>query len=460
MIKYDIAIIGGGPGGYVAAIKAAQLGYKTVLFEGHKIGGICLNYGCIPTKTLLKTAKLFKEIKHAKIFGIDVPSIDGVSIDWDLMMHRKDKVVHQLTSGVEALLRHNGVTVINHFVRAISESVLEADGHQYGFDHLIIATGSSTEMPAIPGLAEAFAKGIVIDSTGAIKLTSLPESMVILGGGVIAVEFATLYSSLGTKVTMIQRSSEILSFLDVDVRMTMQKHLIGSGVDIITDTAISRIENHTVYYTVGGENKSIRGDYILASLGRRPNVAGLENLRLKMDKGGIIVDDLMRTNIPTVYAIGDVNGKYMLAHVASAEGLVAVDAIHGNVTAINYDKIPSCIYSFPEVGVAGLTEAQAREKGYDVITSKFPIAANGKALAEGESIGFVKIVADKTYGEVLGVHIIASHATDMIAEAVATMALEGTLEDLAHIVHPHPTLSEIVMEAAHSALGNPIHQKK
>ncbi|MCK8061305.1 MULTISPECIES: dihydrolipoyl dehydrogenase [unclassified Fusibacter] len=460
MKTYDIAIIGGGPGGYVAAIKAAQLGYDTVLFEAHKIGGICLNYGCIPTKTLLKTAKLFKEIKHAKIFGIDIDGVESARINWDHMMLRKDKVVKQLTGGVSSLLKHNGVTVISGFANVTDNHTLEVDGDRYGFKQLIVATGSSPVMPSIPGLEEAVNKGYVIDSTGAIALKSLPKKLVILGGGVIAVEFATLYSNLGTEVVLIQRSSEILSFLDKDVKSTMHKHLVKSGVKIITETKIKEIRGNQVIFTKNGEDHRETGDFILASLGRKPNLRGLEALNLEHDKKGILVDERMRTNIDNVYAIGDVNGKYMLAHVASAEGISAVEAIHGEGHPVDYNKIPSCIYSFPEVGVVGLTEDQAIEKGYDVTTSIFPVSVNGKALAEGESVGFVKLIADKKYGEVIGVHIIASHATDMIAEAVATMELEGTIHDLAKAVHPHPTLSELVMEAAHSALGNPIHMKK
>lgn len=458
MKNYDIAVVGGGPGGYVAAIKAAQLGYKTVLFEGHKVGGVCLNYGCIPTKTLLKTAKLFKEIKHASTFGIDIEST-GATLNWVKMMKRKDKIVKQLTQGVAMLLKHNGVDVISDFASAGDAKTLLCGGETYGYKHLIIATGSTPKMPNIKGLQESFEQGIVVDSTGALAMPETPNSVVILGGGVIAVEFATLYSALGIEVTLIQRSSEILSNLDDDVKATMGKHLGRSGVTIHTDTAIEKIDGHEVHYTHQGEAKVAKGDYILASLGRAPNLTGLEKLGLKTGKRGVEVDANLRTSAPDVYAIGDVNGNLMLAHVASAEGIVAVETIHGEGVPIDYENIPSCIYSFPEVAVTGLTEAQAKERGHDVITSKFPIAVNGKALAEGESVGFVKLVADAKYGEVLGVHIVASHATDMISEAAVSMQLEGTLEDLARTVHPHPTLSEIVMEAAHGALGSPIHMK-
>jgi dihydrolipoamide dehydrogenase len=311
--------------------------------------------------------------------------------------------------------------------------------------------------PHIKGLKESIENGFSIDSTGAISLEKVPKSLIILGGGVISVEFATLYNNLGTKVTIIQRSGELLKFLDKDVRVLIQRHLSKKGVKVITDTSISEIKDGTVVFERNGKVEEVTGEKILLSLGRKPNIDGFEELNLKIDKKGIIVDDYMQTNVENVYAIGDVNGKYMLAHVASAEGILAVNHIMGEKEKINYNKIPSCIYSSPEVGVVGLTEEEAIAEGHDVVVSKFPLSANGKALAEGESTGFVKLIADKKYGEVLGVHIVASHATDMIAEAVATMELEGTIHDLAKTVHPHPTLSEIVMEAAHGAIDKPIH---
>ncbi len=457
---FDIVVLGGGPGGYVAAIKAAQLGYRTALIEKHKLGGVCLNYGCIPTKTLLKTAKLFKEFQHARVFGINLPEGVSPTIDWPQMMHRKDKVVHQLTSGVQQLLQHNKVDVFNAFGDVTDQNTVQLEtGEVIAYKYLIIATGSSSVTPDLPGLKDAIDAGIAIDSTGAISLAKQPKTMIILGGGVIAVEFATLYASLGTKVTLIQRSKEILSTLDHDVRETMQKHLIKSGIQIITEATIQGIDQSIVKYVHQGKTFEISGEKILVSLGRQPNLKGIEKLNLERDKTGIQVDAFLRTSKPNIYAIGDVNGKMMLAHVASAEGITAVEHIHGSSIPVDYNQMPSCIYSFPEVGVVGLTEKEALSRGHDVVISKFPLSVNGKALAEGESVGFVKIVADRKYGEVLGVHIVAIHATDMIAEAVATMTLEGTVHDLARAVHPHPTLSEIVMEAAHGAIGKAIHMK-
>ena len=457
MKAYDIIVIGGGPGGYVAAIKASQLGSKVALIEGDRIGGVCLNYGCIPTKTLLRSAKLYQDLMHAESFGIDIGGSDKVRVNWANLMKRKTSVVNKIVGGVEQLVKLNKIDVYNGYGSALDANTVQVNGETLKAKHLILATGSSVMVPEIEGLKAAMDSGVVIDSTGAIMLEKQPESVTILGGGVIAVEFATLFNSLGTKVTVIQRSDEILKMLDADVRSTMQRHLQSEGVSIVTGAKIEKIDGNTVHYSVGGEKTTVTSDKILSSLGRVPNLKGFESLGLKVDKRGVVVDDHMETSVKGVYAIGDMCGKMMLAHVASAEGLIAAEAIHGSKDKIDYRKVPSCIYSFPEVGVIGYSEEEAIEAGYDVGTSTFPLTANGKAVAEGETTGFVKIVHDKKYGEVIGVHIVSSHATDMIAEAAVSMALEGTIHDIAKTVHPHPTLSEIVMEAAHGAVDKPIH---
>jgi dihydrolipoamide dehydrogenase len=277
-----------------------------------------------------------------------------------------------------------------------------------------------------------------------------------LTGGVIGVEFATLYNALGSKVTILEIAS-ILRSLDKDIRVAMEKLLANKGINIVDGVDIKGYDVDKVVCKVNGEEKIFKGDKILISIGRTANLKGVEKLNLKIHKNAIVTDEKLRTSAPGVYAVGDVNGKYMLAHVASAEGIIAVENIMGKDFKISYDKVPSCIYTLPEVGVIGLSEEEAKTRGHKVITSIFPMTANGKAMAEGETEGFVKIVADQQYGEVLGVHIIASHATDMIAEAVTTLELEGTVYDLAKAVHPHPTLSEVVMEAAHGAVDKPIH---
>ena len=460
MKNYDIIVIGGGPGGYVAAIKASQLGSKVALVEGDRIGGVCLNYGCIPTKTLLRSAKLYQDLMQAESFGIDIDMPGNVHVNWGNLMKRKEAVVDKIVGGVEQLVKLNKIDVFSGYGRAIDANTVEVDGEVLKAKNLILATGSHVMVPDIDGLQAATDQGIVIDSTAAIKLTKQPESITILGGGVISIEFATLFNSLGTKVTILQRSDVILKMLDADVRNTIQKHLISTGVEIVLNAQIIKVDGNTVHYSVEGENKTLTSDKILSSLGRVPNLKGFEPLNLKVDKRGVVVNDHMETSVKGVYAIGDMCGKMMLAHVASAEGIIAAESIHGSHNSIDYNKVPSCIYSFPEVGVIGYTEEAAIEAGYDVGTSMFPLTANGKAVAEGETTGFVKIVHDKKYGEVIGVHIVASHATDMIAEAAITMELEGTIHDIAKTVHPHPTLSEIVMEAAHGAVDKPIHMFK
>jgi dihydrolipoamide dehydrogenase len=457
MKTYDSVVIGGGPGGYVAAIKAAQMNASVALIEADRIGGVCLNDGCIPTKTLLRSAKLYQDMLRAASFGISLENGNAIRVDWQQLMARKTSVVNKIVGGVEQLLKFNKVDVYKGYATIADERTVKVGAETLQHKHLIIATGSSPQYPAIEGLQSALNDGIVIDSTRAINLEQHPKRMIILGGGVIAVEFATLFNSLGTEVTLLQRSEQILKNQDEDVKVLIQRHLSESGVAIKTGVAITRIDGHRVYYKDAQGDHETTGDYILASLGRSPNTKGLEVLPLKMSKQGITVDEHMKTNVPNVYAVGDVCGGMMLAHVASAQGIVAVENIMGKDSTINYRQIPSCIYSFPEVGAIGYTEDEARAAGFDVGTSSFPLSANGKAVAEGETVGFVKIIHDKRYGEVIGVHIVASHATDMIAEAAATMALEGTVYDLAKTVHPHPTLSEIVMEAAHGAVDKPIH---
>lgn len=457
MKAYDIIVIGGGPGGYVAAIKASQLGSKVALVEGDRIGGVCLNYGCIPTKTLLRSAKLYEDLMQAETFGIDIGHTNDISINWENLMKRKDGVVNKIVGGVEQLVKMNGIDVYTGYGSALDPHTVVVNGETLTAKNLILGTGSSVMVPEIEGLKAAMESGIVIDSTGAIKLKEQPKAITILGGGVIAIEFATLFNSLGTKVTIIQRSDVVLKMLDADVRNTIQRHLISKGVEIVTNAKIIRLDGGTLHYSVDGAEKTVTSDKILSSLGRVPNLKGFESLGIAVDKRGVIVDQHMETNVKGVYAIGDMCGKMMLAHVASAEGIIAAEAIHGSKNTIDYNKVPSCIYSFPEVGVIGYSEEAAIAAGYDVGTSTFPLSANGKAVAEGETTGFVKIVHDKKYGEVIGVHIVASHATDMIAEAAITMELEGTIFDIAKTVHPHPTLSEIVMEAAHGAVDKPIH---
>ena len=454
---YDVMILGAGPGGYVAAIKAAQMGGRVALIEKEDIGGVCLNWGCIPTKALLKSARLYEEVKKSDFFGIDGIEKDKIHVNWEQMNIRKDGVVKQLVKGVTNLLKRNGVEVFQGVGKIQDKNTVIVGGQILKGKNLIIATGSRAIMPAIDGMEQAVKAGIAITSKETLALKTLPPKIIILGGGVIAVEFATLFNALGSKVVLVQRSSRILTNTDEELAEGLQRHLMDKGIDIVTDSQIKRIQGKSVVLEVAGKEKIYYGDKILVSLGRKPNTEGLEVLGLKMDKNGISINEKLETSVPGVYAIGDVNGKYQLAHLASAEGITAAENIFGQESKINYDIVPSCIYSFPEIAAVGLTEKVAREQGYDVTVSKFPLSANGKALAEGESIGFVKIVAEKKYGVILGVHIMAVHATDMISEAIVSMQMEGTVYDVAQAIHPHPTLSEVMMEAAHGAIHKPIH---
>lgn len=455
MKEYDIVVLGGGPGGYVAAIKSAQLGAKTALIEKETLGGVCLNVGCIPTKTLLRSARLYEELMNSEKFGIDILNKSAVSINLPNLMKRKESVVNKLTGGVKTLLKQNGVEVYNGFGEAVDKNTVTVNGEILKTKNLIIATGSKAFVPDAPGLKESIEKGYAVTSTEALTLDKIPKEFIVVGGGVVGIEFAVLYNALGSKVTVLEKF-DILTALDKELREAMRKNLKGKGIEIFTGIDIEGYDGNKVLCSISGDKKIFEGDRILISIGRRANLNGIQNLNLNIDKG-IVTDERMRTNIDGIYAVGDVNGKYMLAHAASAEGIVAVENIMGKDDKIDYEKIPACVYGFPEVGMVGLTEEEALRRGHKIKVSTFPMAANGKAMAEGDTDGFVKIVADEQYGEVLGVHIMASHATDMISEAVTTMELEGTVFDLAKAVHPHPTLSEVVMEAAEGAVDKPIH---
>lgn len=455
MKEYDIVVLGGGPGGYVAAIKAAQLGAKTALIEKETLGGVCLNVGCIPTKTLLRTARLYEELMDSSKFGIDISDKSAVSINLPSLMKRKEGVVNRLTGGVKSLLKQNGVDLYNGYGDAVDKNTITVNGETIKTKNLIVATGSTVFVPDAPGLEDSFEKGYAVTSTEALNINKLPKEFVVVGGGVVGIEFAVLYNALGSKVTVLEKF-DILMSLDKEVREAMRKVLKSKGIDIVTGIDIEGYDKNKVLCSLNGEKKIFQGERILISIGRRPNIKGVEKLNLNINKG-IVTDERMRTNIEGVYAVGDVNGKYMLAHVASAEGIAAVENIMGKDAKMDYEKVPACVYGFPEVGMVGLTQEEAEKRGHKVKISIFPMAANGKALAEGDTDGFVKIVADEKYGEVLGVHIMASHATDMISETVTTMVLEGTVFDLAKAIHPHPTLSEVVMEAAEGAVDRPIH---
>lgn len=458
MNKYDVIVLGGGPGGYVAAIKAAQLGARVALVEKEKLGGVCLNWGCIPTKTMLHTAKLYLDILKGEDFGIVGIDTSNIKVDWNLLLKRKDQVVNRLVSGIYSLIKKNKISLYEGMGQVLNKNEVKVNGETLWGENLILATGAVEYYPEIEGLKEMVDKGLVINSKGALSLESIPKDLVVVGGGVIAVEFATLFNALGSNVTLIQRSGRILSAVEKEMATRLERHLKKEGIKILTNTKLKSISEEGVKIGHKGKEKVFKGDKYLVSLGLKARLSGIEKLDLKLnEKGFVESNDRLETSIPGVYAIGDLNGKYALAHVASAEGLVAAENIMGQESKINYNIVPSAIYTFPELASVGLTEEDAKEQGLDYTVSKFPLMANGKALAEGESLGFVKIIADNEYGEVIGTHIMAYNATDLISEAVVTMQLEGTVYDIAKAIHPHPTVSETIMEAAFGVIDKPIH---
>ena len=456
MQSFDIVIVGGGPGGYVAAIKAGQLGYKVAVIERENVGGVCLNWGCIPTKTLLKSAKVFEQFKHAKDYGIDVKP-DSFSANFPDMIKRKDSVVRRLTGGVAALLKKNGATLIKGFGEVVDATHVKVGEETIEAKFIILATGASVIMPPIPGLQEGFDAGFVLTSKEILDLKTLPSSLVIVGGGVIGLEFATIFNSLGTKVTVIEKQPTILSSVDEEIRGLFFKKISKDGVQIITNATVSSLGQGTVNYDVDGKTTEIKVDKVLMAVGMKPNTKSFSSLNLAMEKAGVQVNEHMQTSVSNVYAIGDVTGKFMLAHVASHAGLVAIDHIHGHDAKMDYRTIPSGIYTFPEIAMVGLTEQDAKAQGIDYKVSTFPVMANGKAMGENEKDGLVKIIVSKPYNEIIGVHIMASSATEMITEATLAINLEATAEELVNTIHPHPTLAEMIMEAAHGIIDKPIH---
>lgn len=457
MTKYDVIILGAGPGGYVAAIKAAQLGAKVALIDRDKLGGICLNWGCIPTKTLLISAKHYRNVKRSEDFGIVGIDTSNLKVDWKLMIKRKDTVVNKLVSGINMLIKKNKIDFYNGQANIISKNEIEINGEKLEGTNLIIGTGARSNFPDIPGLKDSLKSGKAIDSKGALQLEEIPKELIIIGNNTYAIEFATLYKAIGSNITLIHQAEHILPYAEKEMATTLERQLKKDGLKILSKATIKSITDDGVLVESKGE-KLIAADKYIVFLGMKANVEGLENLNLKLSsKGFIETNEKMETNINGVYAIGDVNGKYPLAHVASAEGIVAAENIMKVESKLNYNLVPSIVYSFPELASVGLTEEEAKEKGHDYKVSKFPLSANGMAIAEGETLGFVKIISDNQYGEIIGVHILASDATDMISKAVALMQIEGTIYDLAKTIHPHPTFSEALVEAAYGAIDRPIH---
>lgn len=458
MKNYDIVIIGAGPGGYVAAIRGSQLGAKVAIIEKQDIGGVCLNIGCIPTKALIKSAKVYKTIMDAENFGIEIKDKNAVKVNWPAIIKRKDAIVKRLTGGVKTLLTKNNVDIYQGIGNIKTTTEVEVNGEVLNAKNIIIATGATPIIPPIPGVKAAYDNGIILTSKEALSLPELPNKIAIIGGGVIGIEFATIFSQLNVEVSIIEMMDSILVNIDDEVRKAYERLLKKDNVKVITSAKVTKVDGNNITYEKDGKDTIIKADKILMSVGMRPNIADLSHLKITSTNKGIEVNEQMQTNIPNIYAIGDVNGRIMLAHAASAQGMVAVETIMGQKAKINFERIPAGIYGSPEIAMVGLTEQAAKAKNLDYLVSKFPLAGNGKSLAEGETDGFVKIIADKKYGEILGVHILSPNATEMISEAVVIMETEGTAYELAKAIHPHPTISEAIMESAQGITGKPIHR--
>ena len=459
---YDLTILGAGPGGYVAAIRASQLGLNTAIIDEGDLGGICLNWGCIPTKALLKNAEIIESVKNAEEYGIKIPSY---KIDFGKIIDRSREISERLSKGISFLMKKNNITHIKGRGVFTSKNNIEVSKGKkitnVKSKHFIIATGGRPKN--VPGLN--FDGKQIISSKEAMILKAPPQEMVIIGGGAIGCEFAYFYNACGTKITIIEMVDRILPMEDQDVSKELKKEFINSGIVINTNTIVEKVEklktNVKVHIKNGSKKTDIESSVILGAIGITGNIEniGLNSIGVDTNNGAILIDDYGQTNIPNIFAIGDVSGPPWLAHVASAQGHVAVEKIADhNAHPINYNSIPACTYCQPQVASLGLTEIQAKEEGYNIKTGKFYFKSSGKALSIGKPGGFVKIIFDSEFGELLGCHIIGSEATELIQELVLAKNLEATWEDLAYAIHPHPTLSESIMEAAMDAYGLGVHQ--
>jgi dihydrolipoamide dehydrogenase len=462
--SFDIVVIGAGPGGYVAAIKAAQLGYSTACVEDQFLGGVCLNIGCIPTKALLESAAMISHLAHAKEFGVEVGEIRS---DLAQAVKRSRQVSNRLTKGIGGLFKKNKVTHIDGRGRLVGGGKVEVTGKDgkkqtVSAKHIIVATGSRPK--DLPFLK--IDHKIVWDSTDAMMAQEPPKVLAVVGAGAIGCEFADVYAAFGTKVVIIEALDRILPLEDKDCSAVVEKSYKKRGMEIYTSARLEKADigkngAKLTVKTAKGETKVIEADRVLSAIGRSPNTEdiGLDKAGVKLtDRGFIGVDRQMKTNVAGVYAIGDVAGPPLLAHKGSHEGIACVEGIHGDPHAgIDYSNIPNCTYCHPEVASVGLTEAAAREQGLDIQVGTFPWIANGRALTAGETDGFVKVIRDKRYSEILGAHIVGPHATELIAEFVVGRHLEATVEEMDRAIHPHPTLSEAIGEAALVALGHPLH---
>ena len=454
--KTTIAVIGSGPGGYVAAIKAAKEGKRVCIAERAAFGGVCLNEGCIPTKTLIKTANTLHEIRECASFGIEGVDPASVSVSMPKLQQRKQQVVRTLVGGVKGLLRGNKVATMEGSASFVDAHTADVGGKSVTFAYAVIATGSEV---MIPSFIKQEGNNRILTSREILDIDAVPSSIAIIGGGVIGIEFAYLLNRLGSRVTVLELMENILPMVDEEVSGMAKKRLEKDGVTFHMGAKVHTVKDNAVLFEKGGRQEAVGADVVLMAVGRMPNTEGLKarELGIAFDKAAIRTDEFLRTNIPHIYAIGDVNGKVMLAHTASHEGIVAVEHICGRRVKMDYAAIPSCIYLDPEIACIGLTEGQAKAAGKTVNIGKFPMQANGKSLVEGEPGGMAKVIVDAELGEILGVHLYGKHVTDMIAEIAVAMTLEATAEEIIHSIHPHPTVSEAIPEAFMAAFGKAIH---
>jgi len=458
--RADVAIIGGGPAGYVAAIRAAQLGGKVTVVEKEKVGGVCLNVGCIPTKTLVRSCEVLSLIKKAQEFGLEV---DDARVNFTRLMARKIKVVNRLVAGVEYLLKKNKIRLIKGKATLTDSSTIEVRGEKeerIKAEKIIIATGSHPVSLPLQGVDNQ----IVLTSTEALEIKDIPESLLIAGAGAIGVEFAYIYNSLGSKVTLIEMLPHILPGEDSEISEQLKKNMIKRGIEIFTESTLESVkkqgEKHSGVLKTTQGKKEVLFDKMLVSIGRKPNSQdlGLEKAGVETDeKGWVKVNLRMQTTSPNIYAAGDITGRYLLAHVASMEGEIAAENAMGENSRINYRAVPRFICSMPELAAVGLTEEQARKKGYRIKVGKYPFMANGKSIILGEREGMVKIVCDAETEEILGLHILGPQATDLILEGTLAINQESTIKEIIDTIHPHPTLGEALREAALDVQGRAIH---
>lgn len=462
---YDLVVLGAGPGGYVSAIKAAQMGAKVAIIEKNKVGGTCLNVGCIPTKALMKNVEILHYIEAGKKRGI---KIDGqLVLDYSKAVKAKDKAVKQLVNGVTGLLASNEVDLYQGMASAKADKTIEiekADGTKalIQYAKLIIATGSSPKMPPIPG---ADLEGVET-SEGLLGITEVPERLIVIGAGVIGCEMATVFNAYGSKITMVEMLDEPVAMLDQDISRYMEGILIQMGIDLRLGRQVKGIaknSNGELQVTIAdqeGNEETVFGDKVLVSIGRAPNTTGLEELGLETERGFIVIDDHLETNVKGVYAIGDVTGKKQLAHVASEMGIRAAENALGQDKVMDLSIVPSCIYTIPEVGSVGLSEREAKEQGHEIAMGEFPLVACGKAVATGDSEGIFKIISDSKTRKILGAHLVGKSATELVAEMAAYMKMGATVDDVIDTIHAHPTISESIAEAARDIDGCAIHMPK